>query len=769
MGYAHARVRPFAALSGSLFLLVAVAGCARRPALFLAQNARAHVNMLAGTIGSRPVGTPANARARAYIIDQLKLFGYEVRTQETDARRDELGRTARVANIIGVLQGSRTEAMGIVSHYDSAPEAPGATDDALGVGVVLEAARVHAARAGRQWTLMVLVTDAEEAGLMGAAALITDSEVTRRLQAYINVDSVGSSGTAVLFETGPGNGWLLAPWVRHAPHPRGASFGVEIYRHLPNDTDFSIIKRRDIPGLNFAPVSDSYAYHTARDTPERLSDSTIRETGENVTSILAALDAIDITRRSVHSSTYFDIGGTTALSFGPAVRWILAIGALILGVVSWVKFTRWAIASEGFARWLLTVMWSILGAAAVVFSMIAATWALRAAREVYHPWYARPDRLFALLVTVGTTTAWTAARLGHWLPRRAHGLRHPAITWTVALPVWIALAGSTLWFAPGAVYLWALPLLSAGLLLSMISPKNEPAVRAASVVVLGVTATLWLHESLELLRFVVTVFGRLPTITPVFVYASGVSAAGVMIVPPLIAASATPRPLLRPSLVTALCLIATAVAAGVAYSAPAYTFEQPLRRYVRALQETAEGPAAWEVGSVEPGLDLRPTAPGGWAPPPAGSPGSVVGKLRHPFVFRTNGPPLGPPPVAIGSVTEQPVTDGVELSVTVVPRQPGVTVSFILPEGVMPARSNLAGTQRLGRWAATYVALPPDGVAFRAGVGAAHAGRLRDLKILATTYGFPTGTGWQALPEWLPQEFCVWSGAASWVLSLQTP
>ena len=35
-------------------------------------------------------------------------------------------------------------------------------------------------------------------------------------------------------------------------------------------------------------------------------------------------------------------------------------------------------------------------------AMIGATWALRAAREVYHPWYARPDRLFLLLLAVGT-------------------------------------------------------------------------------------------------------------------------------------------------------------------------------------------------------------------------------------------------------------------------------------------------------------------------------------------------------------------------------
>ena len=195
------------------------AGCSRPPGLFSEPNARAHIGMLAGTIGSRPIGTPANAKARAYIIDQLRLFGFDVRVQEADARRAAVGLTARVSNIIAVRPGRRSEAIALVSHYDSVPAGPGAADDALGVGVSLEAARVLAARADRNWTLMILVTDGEEAGLMGAAALITDREVTSRLQAYVNLEAIGSAGPPMLFETGPGNGWIVRPWARHAPEP----------------------------------------------------------------------------------------------------------------------------------------------------------------------------------------------------------------------------------------------------------------------------------------------------------------------------------------------------------------------------------------------------------------------------------------------------------------------------------------------------------------------------------------------------------------------
>src|SRR5436190_12323026 len=171
------------------------AGCSRPAPRFSLDNARAHVQMLAGTIGSRAIGTPENARARQYVIDQLTLYGYDVRVQETDARRPDVGATAHVSNVIAVKAGTERTAIGIVSHYDSSPDAPGAADDGLGVAVSLEAARVLGVRTDRRHTLIVLVTDGEEAGLMGAAGVVTDRDVMDRLQVYVNVEATGNGGT----------------------------------------------------------------------------------------------------------------------------------------------------------------------------------------------------------------------------------------------------------------------------------------------------------------------------------------------------------------------------------------------------------------------------------------------------------------------------------------------------------------------------------------------------------------------------------------------
>ena len=759
---------------GNAALLVAVlvlSGCGRPPALFSEQNARTHVQMLAGTIGSRPPGSEAHARARAYVIDQLRFFGYEVRLQEADARRAELGRTARVANIIAVLPGARREAIGLLSHYDSRADTPGAADNAFGVAVALEAARVIASTADRQWATYVLVTDAEEEGLMGAAALMTDAAVRDHLAAYINVEASGSAGPSMLFETGPGNPWLVTPWARRAPHPRGGSFAVEIYNRLPNDTDFSILKRHDIPGLNFAAVGDSYAYHTARDTPDRLSPRVLRETGENVVSILTALQATDVLARTPGEATYFDVGGTAAVSYSTAGFWLTTALGLVLGTLAWVRVTRFLVVAEGPGAWILGLVWMATAFAATAGAMVAAVWLLRAAREVYHPWYARPDRLFLMIVSIGGAVAWAMARAGRWIPNRARGVRHPAVVWTYTLPAWIVLTLAATWLAPSAAYLWTLPLVAAGIALLLAPMSSTGAVRAASVAVLAVAGTLWLRDTFDLLRFMVAVFGRLPIITPVYAYPVIIALAGLMVAPPLLAAAASPTPLLRPTLATAVALAAVAITSISAWMAPAYTYEQPLRRYARVIQEPGAPRAVWQVGSLEPGLDLGPGAPTGWTTASPAVTSIPWGRIAQPFVFSTAADRLEAPPAAITGYSATPAAggNGTAVRISLVPREPSLSVSFVLPPGLVPARSNFPGVLRSGRWTATFVAPPPEGIAWEASFATVAPAQLAGVRVAVTSSRIPGGSGWQQLPAWLPQERTVWTAWATWVLDPSAP
>jgi len=342
--------------------------------------------------------------------------------------------------------------------------------------------------------------------------------------------------------------------------------------------------------------------------------------------------------------------------------------------------------------------------------------------------------------------------------------------WSLTLPLWVALAGMTAARAPAAGYLWTLPLLVAGLGLLAVPAASVAAIRAVSVATLAVAGTLWLYDTVELLRFMVALFGRLPIITPVYVYAAVMLACGAMIVPPLIAAVAAVKPLIRPSLVTAALLACAAVTFGLAYFAPAYTYAQPQRRAARVIVEADASTATYEVASQEPGIDLDAGAPAGWYRATDAPSGSVpFGRFPQPFVFRATAPSPGPAPAAVTEFTLKAVTGGSELTMSVVPREPGLTALFVLPPGVTPARTNFPGVVSRGRWRVAYVAVPPDGVTWRASFKSGVETRLPETRAVVMSSRFPGGAGWQSLPAWLPQQNTVWDLDAIWVLPASSP
>ena len=117
-------------------------------------------------------------------------------------------------------------------------------------------------------------------------------------QAYINIEATGSGRSGAPLRDRAGQRLADRPVGAAAPHPRGASFGIEIYRRLPNDTDFSILKRARYSRAELrARRRQLRVPHRARHARSADADAALRETGENVVAIATALDRADITRR----------------------------------------------------------------------------------------------------------------------------------------------------------------------------------------------------------------------------------------------------------------------------------------------------------------------------------------------------------------------------------------------------------------------------------------------------------------------------------------
>ena len=104
------------------------------------------------------------------------------------------------ACVVARLKG-RAEGKGAVllnAHIDSAANAPGASDDLLAVGVLLEALRYFAThRPARD--IIVLINGAEETHQLAAHAFATQHPDAKDVQFVVNLESMGSGGREFIF------------------------------------------------------------------------------------------------------------------------------------------------------------------------------------------------------------------------------------------------------------------------------------------------------------------------------------------------------------------------------------------------------------------------------------------------------------------------------------------------------------------------------------------------------------------------------------------
>ncbi|HTV00453.1 MAG TPA: M20/M25/M40 family metallo-hydrolase [Luteitalea sp.] len=781
-----------------LLLAAMAAGCAA-DGRFNVQNARAHVERLAGALGSRPAGTDANEKARAYLIETLQLYGFDVRVQEADAAWREGGTTVRVANIIATRQGAGRDAVALVAHYDSVPWGPGAGDDALGTAVALEAARVLAARANPRHTLMVLLTDGEERGLMGARALADDPEVRARLRTFLNLEAIGTSGPFVLFETGPGTSPALRAWAG-ARRPRGGSYMQSIYDALPNDTDFSVF--RELPGvtgINFAAAGDGYAYHTDRDRADRVTNRVLAQAGAIVLDVVDGLEARETLIPDPTPAMYTSVLDRTAfvwsLRTGVGVGWTVAV----LGAVLWLVMSLRLVRSGGALHLVMTAAWALIAAGAVLGALLAAVWLVRNGRAELHPWYASPWRLFAFMTMMVVAVSWMVRRVAAALPRHLRPDGSPLGVWFAALPVWVGLLVAALLYAPAASYLLFFPLI---VLLVLGAPAtwwtganarpvavtpattampgsasrsgdavvggpipSEPLrfrtwpLRVASVVVLVVVWALWVPDVLTLLPFAVTVLGRLPIVTPTWLYPAVFFAFGIVLWPPVLAVLVgRERGRVAHGAAAAVLMVSIVVTGLLAYAAPAFTNERPQQRSALFVDDRVRSSAHWELYGNEPGVDIGHGAPANVAWRLADqtvAPGTLL--ARKAFRFRGDVPAVtGPVPATVVATVVRRAGDA-DLEVSVTPSSSAWNaVAFVLPEAVVPTRTSLAGRTRGTRWQAWHLTVPADGLTWRATVPLGQIDKLSAAEVWIGSERLPGAAADGRLPSWLEAPHTAW-------------
>lgn len=419
------------------------------------------------------LGSERQDRVREYLERELEGLG-------VDWERQVWSRTSQGVMRAGVNLRARLPAQApsaarvlLMAHYDSHPDAPGAGDDGAAVAAMLECLRALAPQGPRRNTLEFLLTDGEEAGLLGAAAYVETPGALDGLACVFNFEGRGNHGPAILFESGPDDRSWIAAYAACAPRPLGSSLGPAVYELLPNDTDFTLFKQRGIPGLNFAWVGGGSAYHRPADAPEHLDRRALQHHGETMLGLARHLGDADL--QSIASgrgrATFFTLPGNLFVHY-PG-HWDLPIAALatlavLASIAAGLRAERFSGAG------MLMGLFATPFAAAVAAAILAATaQAVRLLAGVLTPAQAvaqgnGPSSTWLLvgLVFAGIALAALAARrLG---PRTRQGLA------AGALLSWATLACLSAALVPGASHAFAWPTAAAALVFAALGRASTP-------------------------------------------------------------------------------------------------------------------------------------------------------------------------------------------------------------------------------------------------------------------------------------------------------
>jgi hypothetical protein len=327
------------------------------PTIFSAQRAAAILRDLVGNGVPHPIGSSADARLREAIVERLSGLGY--RSELQSGWVCDEGACGNPVNIIARL-GSDSEDRStilLVGHYDSVPAGPGASDDGAAVASMLEIARILRALPAPRHPIVLLFTDGEEAGLLGASLFVREHALSDHVKAAVNMEARGTSGPSLMFETGPANTWLMHLYESAIARPLTNSLFYVVYKRLPNDTDFTIFKAAGYQGFNFAYIGNVGRYHTPLDDAANADASSIQHQGDNALAALWALANSPALDPSPGESVFFDGFSRTLIAWPAAFTVPAALLALILllaesavllrkGAVTW-RQALWGWAATG--------------------------------------------------------------------------------------------------------------------------------------------------------------------------------------------------------------------------------------------------------------------------------------------------------------------------------------------------------------------------------------------------------------------------------------
>jgi len=255
-------IRPSAGEHGTMFVLGRDAGANAMPSVILTAE---HYNMVARMLAA---GLPVKLRVT-------------VRTKFLDTDRNSYN---VIAEIPGTDPTIGSEIVLVGGHLDSWHSAPGATDNADGAAVVVEAARILAAIGARpRRTIRFALWSGEEEGLLGSKAYVAEhlagesnAAARDKFSVYFNIDPGSGPVYGFYLQGQTDAAAIMDAWLEPF---KDLGTRQNIPESIGN-TDHLSFTAVGLPAFN--PIQDYVNYdvrthHTNMDTYERVRDQDLKQ------------------------------------------------------------------------------------------------------------------------------------------------------------------------------------------------------------------------------------------------------------------------------------------------------------------------------------------------------------------------------------------------------------------------------------------------------------------------------------------------------------
>lgn len=402
----------------AILLAAAASTASAQLTAFSGEKAYDHLRILAGEIGPRPMGSPAEQRALQYAVSRFREFGCD------EAYVMPMTTAAGVNTMSGIAVGLKKGATGriivIGGHIDSGgPDIPGADDDGSGAACVIELARVICNRQN-QSTAVFCCWGGEEEGLRGSRYFVDHFNGLDSVDLMLQLDMADGGGPLLVWPGGPYHvnapKWLTRAAFELAMDTLGYT-DIAYYTHAMtlnyagsggSGSDHESFLLKGIPAIDF--TSDvTFPIHSALDNLRNFTPSGLYRSGDIALKLFERFDRGTPGRRT-EKYYLMQFGSTPVVIEYPtlwtcvAISFAIAILALIIAYRRRVRFEKGAkIHWSGFKM----ILYVILIMAGAFFSENV----VGLVRGIRFPWVNNFNGFVALGILGGFIGLWVAMKI----------------------------------------------------------------------------------------------------------------------------------------------------------------------------------------------------------------------------------------------------------------------------------------------------------------------------------------------------------------------